>query len=49
MKKIIACPRTFSSDALNVLLKLTSKRSPKNDKTEAHCRNYIQGLAAKNE
>lgn len=49
MKKIIACPRTFSSDALNVLLKLTSKRSPKTEKTEAHCRKYIQSLAAKNE
>lgn len=47
MKKIIACPRTFSSDALNVLLKLTSKRSPKTEKTEAHCRKYIQSLAAK--
>lgn len=48
MKKVIACPCTFSSRALNVLLKLTSKRSPKTEKTEAHCRQYIQGLAAKN-
>ena len=48
MKKTIACPRTFSSGALNVLLKLTSKRSPKTEKTEAHCREYIQSLAAKN-
>ena len=30
MKKIIACPRTFSSDALNVLLKLTTCQT-------AHC------------
>lgn len=49
MKKVIACPRTFSSEALNVLLKLTSKRSAKTDKTEAHCRSYIQSLAEKNE
>lgn len=49
MKKVIACPRTFSGDALNLLLKLTSKRSPRTEKTEAHCRAYIQSLAAKNE
>lgn len=49
MKKVIACPRTFSSEALNVLLKLTSKRSARTEKTEAHCREYIQSLAAKNE
>ncbi len=30
MKKIIACPCTFSSDALNVLLKLTACQT-------AHC------------
>lgn len=49
MKKVIACPRTFSSEMLNVLLKLTSKRSARTDKTEAHCREYIQSLAEKNE
>ena len=49
MKKVIACPRTFSSEALNVLLKLTSKRSAKTEQTEAHCRSYIQSLAEKNE
>ena len=47
MKKVIACPRAFSSDALNVLLKLTSKRTPKTEKTEARCRAYIQSLAEK--
>lgn len=48
MKKVVACPRTFSSGALNVLLKLTSKRSPQTPKTEEHCRAYIQSLAEKN-
>ena len=48
MKKVIACPRTFSSEALNVLLKLTSKRTPKDEKTEASCRNYISKLEQKN-
>lgn len=49
MKKVIDCPSSFSSKALEVLLKLTSKRSAQTDETDAHCRDYIQSLAESNE
>ena len=48
MLKTYRAAPSLRSHALNALLKLTSKQTPRTEATEARCRAYIDGMAKTN-